>query len=96
MPQQELPPQELEIAVFGKQVEIFWDSRIGQYLLENTLQDYNTALEKLKTVDPSDTKTILRLQGEVWRAESFRDWLSDAITAGMKATQILEGMDDET
>jgi len=91
---QELPPQELEVAVFGKQVEIFWDSQIGQYLLENTLREYNMALESLKTISPTDTASIVRLQGEIWRAESFKDWLSQAMIAGMKATQILEGMDE--
>ena len=85
----------VETAVFGKQVEIFWDGQIGQYLLANTLEEYNSALESLKTCDPSDSKNIMKLQGRIWRAESFKEWLSAAITNGMKALDILEGIDDE-
>jgi hypothetical protein len=92
---QDMPPQELETAVFGKQVEIFWDSRIGQYLLVNTLREYNYSLEKLKTCDPTDFKQVVKLQAEIWRAESFRDWLSQAIEDGIRSTKILEGIDDE-
>jgi len=90
----EMLPKDLETAVFGKQVDLFWDSEIGQYLLGHALREYNTSLETLKSCDPSDSKTVARLQGEIWRAESFRDWLSRAIEDGIRATNILEGIDD--
>jgi hypothetical protein len=85
----------LEIAVFGKQVDQFWNSQIGQYLLERTLEEYNTALEDFKRVNPTDSAAIVKIQGRMWRSESFRDWLSEAITAGLRANDILEGNDDE-
>jgi len=88
--------EQIETAVFGKQVEMFWDGQIGQYLLAYTLQEYNDALEEFKKCDPHDSVKIANVQNRMWRAESFRDWLSRAIDAGIQATQVLEGHFDET
>jgi hypothetical protein len=82
-------------AALGASIDEFWDSRIGQYLLERVLAEYNSALEKLKTCDPTNLVTIIRLQSDVKRAESFREWLSVAIANGLKSLNILKGLDDE-
>lgn len=89
----EVTRDHLERAIFGKQVEEFWDSEIGQYLLARALQEYNTALEELKVCH--NIADMFTLQGKVWRAESFQNWLSAAITDGLKAKNILEHGDDE-
>ena len=87
-------PQELETAVFGQEVSNFWDGRIGQYLLGHALREYNSAIDKLKTCDPSDSPLITKLQAEAWRAESFRDWLSTAIEDGLRAKDVIEGINE--
>jgi hypothetical protein len=84
----------LERAQFGKQIEQFWGSRIGAYLQARADELYSTALEQLKTVDPEDTKAIRKLQNEIFKAESFKTWLSDAVTDGLKSLELLTG-DDE-
>lgn len=94
IPMSEGSQELLDTAAFGKAVEQFWDSRIGQYLLEKSLEEYNSALEEFKVCNASDTARIVRIQGMMWRAEGFRDWLSQAITNGMKALDILEGNND--
>lgn len=84
----------MEVAAFGRAVNDFWDSPIGQYLLEKSLEEYNSALEEFKKCTPTDSTAIMNIQGRMWRAESFKDWLSQSITAGIKALDILEGNDE--
>ncbi len=92
--QTDATPEEFRTAVFGKQVELFWDSQIGQYLLERSLREYNSAISGLKTCSPTDAATFMKLQSQLIRAESFRDWLSEAIEDGLRAKNILEGLDE--
>lgn len=80
----------LNQAVFGRQVEDFLSSDVGRYLLEKSEERYIMALTGLKTVVPTDTGAIERLQNEARWAESFRTWLMDAVTDGLRAKQILE------
>lgn len=81
-------------AVFGRQVEQFWDSQIGQYLLERSLREYNSAILGLKTCNPTDVAAITKFQSDLIRAEGFRDWLSEAIQDGLRAKNVLEGLDE--
>lgn len=90
----DIPEGEFKTAVFGKQVELFWDSQIGQYLLERSLREYNSAISGLKTCNPTDIGTFTKLQSQLIRAEEFHDWLSQAIEDGLRAKNILEGLDE--
>lgn len=84
----------LQRAQFGRQIELFWGSRIGAYLQARADELYSTALDKLKTVDADSVKEIRRLQNDVFKAESFKTWLSEAVTDGLKSLELLTG-DDE-
>lgn len=95
MPYSEEEQYHLDQAALGKQLDEFWDSRVGQYLLEMSLAQYNRALEDFKTCDPTDYKTVARLQADIRHAESFKDWLNRGIENGLKSTNILQGNDDE-
>lgn len=88
-------PELYHTASFGKYVDDFWTSDLGQYLLQRTLEEYNSALEEFRTCDPNDTKQVSRIQSKMLRAESFRNWLSEAIEEGAKALRIIEGNDNE-
>ena len=77
-------------ALFGKQIQQFWDSDVGAYLRTRAQECYTAAIRKLKDCDPTDSKTVARLQAEVWRAESFEDWLSEGIVDGLKSMDLLE------
>ena len=45
-------------AAFGKQVEAFWDSQIGQYLQTRAREEYTDAVQALLKVDPSDSARV--------------------------------------
>lgn len=82
-------------AAFGKQVEAFWDSQIGQYLQGVAREKYATALKELRTCDPTDAAKVMRAQGEAWAAEHFEIWLSDAITDGLKSIDLIDNGEEE-
>jgi hypothetical protein len=77
-------------ASFGKQVGEFWSSALGTYLRDRAVEEYTAAIRELKVCDPTDAPRISRLQGEVWRAESFETWMSEAILDGLKSLDLLE------
>jgi hypothetical protein len=85
----------LERAAFGKQVELFWGSRVGSYLRDRAQECYTAAIVQLKTHDPTDAKGMQHLQNEIWKAEEFERWLSEAVLDGMKSLEILESDDNE-
>ena len=85
----------LERAQFGKQIEAFWGSDIGNYLHARAQDCYNAALAELKTVDPTDAAKVMRLQGEIWKAEVFQTWLSEAVIDGLKALELLDEGEQE-
>lgn len=80
-------------AAFGKQVDAFYASAVGAYLRERAQEELGTALVALKTCDPTDSKLVMRLQGEVWRAESFENWLGEAILDGLKSLELIDSGD---
>jgi hypothetical protein len=81
----------LERAGFGKEVELFWGSGIGQYLRNRAQECYSEAIESLKTVDATDTRAVMKAQNEARVAEMFEQWLSQAVLDGLKALELLEG-----
>lgn len=78
---------------FGKQVDQFYSSAVGSYLRERAREECGTALMALKSCDPTDSKLVARLQGEVWRSESFENWLGEAILDGLKSLELIESGD---
>ena len=84
----------LERAGFGKQVEAFWGSRIGEYLQGRAQELYTEGIQDLKKVDPTDWKMVQSVQNRIWLAERFEKWLSEVVLDGIKSLEILEGDDD--
>lgn len=85
----------LRTKAFGDMVSEFWSSGIGAYLRTQAQELYNAALEEFKTVDPTDAKSVMRVQNNMRVAEYFEEWLNSAIIQGIKALELLEGIDDE-
>ena len=77
-------------AVLGEQLDQFWRSEVGQYLLAKVEQECIMALEHLATADPSDINTMRDHQSTYKRAMSFKTWIENGIVAGLKAVEILE------
>lgn len=76
-------------AVFGKQVEDFLYSDIGDYLLGCAKREEQEALEQLRRVAPWRRRRIQQLQNQIAIAESIQRWLGDAIASGHAALEQL-------
>jgi len=87
-----LDPEDPDVqnAVFGRQVELFLETDIGQYLVRYADAEVNRASEALKYVDPEDPKAIRELQFKVRVAESVIGWLGEAIQNGAQSRVALE------
>lgn len=80
----------VETAVFGKQVEYFLNSQIGQYLLNHARQQSGEASDKLKRVSPWRRRRIQELQNTIACWEAFENLLVGAVQDGEQATRLLE------
>lgn len=84
---------QLNEAQLGVELELFKSSSVGQYLHKCAYDDIIDATEALTTVDPDDTKQIIKLQNKVYRANSFMGWVEKGIEAGnFAADEIRENL----
>lgn len=83
-----------DVAVLGEQVDQFFKSDIGQYLLDHAARQETQGLDELRRVKCTDSQAVWDAQCQVWVAEKFRVWLTDAIQAGLKAQMILEDREE--
>jgi hypothetical protein len=83
-----------DVAVLGEQIDQFFKSDIGKYLLDHAAAQEAQGLEELRRVKCSDTEAVWQAQNKVWLAEKFRTWLGDAVQAGLKAQMILEDREE--
>ena len=87
-----LNPQDpdVQVAVFGKEVELFLSSSVGTYLVKRAENEIEEAIKKLRVCDPEDPKAVRQHQNEAAVAQAVIDWLADAINQGEHARQLLE------
>jgi len=78
-------------AVLGRQVEVFLESDIGKYLVGRAEAEAAGAIEQLKCISVWRKNRIRELQGEIWVAERFQEWLGQAYSEGIHALNTLEG-----
>lgn len=93
MRERELDPNDerVELARFGRQVEHFLDSEIGQFMLqraEATSEDATTEL--VKTAHTLDRDKIRDLQTLIAFGDSFKGWLIEAVQQGHAAIELLK------
>lgn len=81
---------ELRLAVFGRQVELFMESEIGDYLRQCAQAEIDTAVREMGSVDAEDPKAVRQIQMRLKVAESVMGWLGDAIRQGQQAHSMLE------
>lgn len=84
----------VDVAVLGKQVEIFRDSRVGKFVSERINHEIEAAVQELKIVDPTFATRVQSIQNRIKVAESIGGWLDQAIMAGLEATKILEDREE--
>lgn len=81
----------VEWATFGREVQLFLQSPIGDFLLKRSEEEISEAVLELKKVHSWRRRRIQELQNTIKVAEKFQFWLADAIAAGNQAEeQLLE------
>lgn len=80
----------LHRAAFGKQVDLFMKSDVGQYLLARAADQIYEAQEMFKRADCSKASDVQMLQNKIIVADSIVQWLRDAVGDGIQALNILE------
>jgi hypothetical protein len=82
--------QKLAVVDLGLAAQQFLSTPLGKYVHDRAIAEVETGVEDLKRVDPTDARAVMKLQGEIWRAESFMYWMADAIREGAElATQLI-------
>jgi hypothetical protein len=81
-------------AVFGKEVEEFLASPIGDYLIKSAEKELATAIEQLKKIAPDKPIQIVALQTKIELLEHFESWLGAAVESGHVAIRALDGEDE--
>lgn len=78
----------------GLAAEQFLRSAVGKYLTGRAIAQSDEAIDKLKVADPDDAKLIRTIQNDIWRADTFAQWITDAIRGGNNAEeQFIHGSD---
>lgn len=77
-------------ATFGRQVEQFLESDIGDFLVTRAKKQIEEAIQDLKVADPFKPEEVQKLQNRIIVAESIIDWLGEAIAAGHSALEELK------
>ena len=77
-------------AVFGKQMEEFLLTEIGDYLLKRAAEQYQAGVEELKKASPYSPIDVQTAQNKIRVTESILNFIEEAIKAGGQSTQILE------
>ena len=78
-------------SVFGKQVEEFLTSDLGDFLLKQARLQEEAAVEEL--IEAAGTKTqveLLEIRARVWQARKFQEWLGRAVENGLQALEMLK------
>ena len=75
-------------AVFGKQVEEFLQTDIGDYLLQMAKNEEADAIEALIAAKASDDTSEIRLK--IRTARWFQQWLGEAVNMGLQSLKLLE------
>lgn len=75
-------------AEVGDEARQFLESDLGKTILGIAQQQIEEAMLRLRSVDPTDANTIRQIQNEIWRAESFEEWLKQLFHNGEAAIQL--------
>lgn len=87
----------------GMEAEAFMTSPLGEAILDIMDEAAITAMEKLKTLKPSDfdsleqyARAVQDAQNEVYRAEGFVQWLLEIVETGRNTEEnVLQAEADE-
>jgi len=77
-------------AILGKDAEEFLASDIGRVMLARAEEIEQEATEALATIAPWRRRRIAQLQADIWKARSFKQFLTELVITGRQALQHLE------
>lgn len=77
-------------AILGKDAEEFLASDIGRIMLARAEEIEQEAIEQLSHISPWRRRRIAQLQAEIWKARSFKQFLTELVITGRQALQHLE------
>jgi hypothetical protein len=93
MRERDLDPNDerVELARFGRQVEHFLESEIGQFMMQRAITtSEDAATELVKTAHTLDRDQIRNLQTLIAFGDSFKNWLTEAVEQGHAAIELLK------
>lgn len=82
----------VRVAVFGRQVQQFLESDLGEYLALRAQQQSEAAIRELKQLDPFDpdlSRKVATIHQKLRIAENFIDWVAEVVDRGLQATEQL-------
>jgi hypothetical protein len=79
-----------DAAVVGRMVEDFLHSDIGLYLVQCADAEIDKGVEALKKANAENPSEVRSAQNQVICGEYIKQWLEEAVSAGLRAQQILE------
>lgn len=77
-------------AVFGRKVEYFLSSEIGEHIVARAKAESEEAMAEFKEADPFDGPAMAKIQARAKLADTVIGWLAEAIRAGESATEQLQ------
>ncbi|WP_109477699.1 hypothetical protein [Paraburkholderia sp. C35] len=75
----------------GEDAEAFVRSKLGEAVVAIAEGQANAAYNELARISPWRKRRIQQLQTQIWRAESFQQWIAEIITEGRNSLELLEG-----
>jgi hypothetical protein len=87
--------QLIEDVIFGRRVETFLGSDVGQYMLRRIENERYEFTEKLIVANPNDANEIQKLQNSILVVNSIKGWLEDVLVQSMESEVRLNEQDEE-
>lgn len=81
-------------ARLGTQVELFLSSEVGRYLVGRAEEEEKLAIAELIEAKPNDFFANRDIRNRIAVTHMFRDWLADAVQAGIAAGVRLREQDE--
>lgn len=78
----QIMPDHPELIALSEEAKRFRSSDFGSYLLDKAAFEAGEAARELTTVDPADTKRIMKLQNDARRLTDLNRWINEAIQIG--------------
>jgi len=80
--------QLMSTVALGEEAKQFLNTKLAQYIINAAEMRVVTAQHNLATVDPTDTKEIIKLQGVIKQFDHFQLCLEQLVASGDSAYQL--------